>query len=116
MDIRYKVEIPKPSADRLKPVKLVVRRHHGFSGTCHDLRIPLYLDEKIVTFISPFKIIKLRPNVMDAPFDEVIVFYQNENGSRTEEIEVFPEIHEEQIEDIFISPEAVHDIKNWPFK
>lgn len=93
MMIQWAVDVPEPSAERLRPVCMEVHEAGGFAGFDYCTQVA-DLDEasKAVRFYLP----KFMPHesevsgVMDACYFYCLFVFQNSTGSRTESIRATP--------------------------
>jgi hypothetical protein len=91
----YVATIPKPSADRLKPRKLVVEHINiDFGGGHHNALVEMTLDPDAVGSEVHFSVPRtlsygLPVGVMDGgSYDRIVVGYANDSGTRGETIDV----------------------------
>jgi hypothetical protein len=88
--VRYKVNIPKPSARRMECYRtLVIELHISWQGTRRT-------EHEIPTGVATFEfelnesILQRDPEVLDGTYHTFSVIYQNSTKSRKEEIAVTP--------------------------
>jgi hypothetical protein len=91
--IQYAVDVPTPSADRLKPKTLEVHEAGGFAGRDFCTQTAdLTIASKTVMFEMPYfvKHEDEMKHVMDGFYFYCLFKFANDEGSRTEEIKATP--------------------------
>lgn len=90
---KYRVNVPKPSADRLNYEKTFYIDHiNGFSGTVVTTFKSIVQNEiDEFEIILPNKFEFLDQSFMDSNYDSSYVIFKNSTGSRTEKVGVLLE-------------------------
>lgn len=90
---KYRVKVPKPSADRLNHEKTFYIDHHGgFCGTITTTFksvIQNNIEEFDILLTNEFEF--LDKSLMDSDYDSSYFIFKNSTGSRTEKIGVLLE-------------------------